>query len=52
MHDKIKNVLNIWFFSEPALYQMVFTHEFVENTNIDIPMRVGKGCLQHEYQTY
>ena len=47
MHDKIKNVLNIWFFSEPALYQMVFTHEFVENTNIDIPMRVGKGKIEY-----
>jgi len=39
--DRIKKIGERWFLTEPLLFAVYCSHEFVENNLIDVPMRTG-----------
>ncbi len=39
--DRIKRIGERWFLTEPLLFAVYCSHEFVENNSIDVPMRTG-----------
>ena len=39
--DRIKKIGERWFLTEPLLFAVYCSHEFVENNAIDMPMRTG-----------
>lgn len=39
--DRIKKIGERWFLTEPLLFAVYCSHEFVENNAIDVPMRTG-----------
>lgn len=39
--DRIKKIGERWFLTEPLLFAVYCSHEFVENNSIDVPMRTG-----------
>lgn len=39
--DRIKKSGERWFLTEPLLFAVYCSHEFVENNSIDVPMRTG-----------
>ena len=39
--DRIKKIGERWFLTEPLLFTVYCSHEFVENNSIDVPMRTG-----------
>ena len=39
--DRIKRISERWFLTEPLLFAVYCSHEFVENNSIDVPMRTG-----------
>ena len=39
--DRIKKISERWFLTEPLLFAVYCSHEFVENNSIDVPMRTG-----------
>jgi len=47
LKDRITNMLEHWFISEPALFQILCTHELVENTGIACPVRCGRRRVEY-----
>ena len=39
--DRIKKIGERWFLTEPLLFAVYCSHEFVENNSIEVPMRTG-----------
>lgn len=39
--ERIKKIGERWFLTEPLLFAVYCSHEFVENSSIDVPMRTG-----------
>lgn len=43
---KIKQITSQWFFTEPLLFSVYCTHHLVCNTELTIPMRTGRMCIE------
>ena len=39
--ERIKKIGERWFLTEPLLFAVYCSHEFVENNSIDVSMRIG-----------
>ncbi len=46
MKERISGILERWFLQEPALFSAICTHDFVENPNMNCPMRIGKRNIE------
>ena len=44
--DRIKKIGERWFLTEPLLFAVYCSHEFVENNAIDVPMRTGSMKIE------
>ena len=44
--DRIKKISERWFLTEPLLFAVYCSHEFVENNAIDVPMRTGNKKVE------
>lgn len=44
--DRIKKIGERWFLTEPLLFAVYCSHEFVENNSIDVPMRTGNMKIE------
>ncbi len=47
MEDRIKDIIQRWFVQEPAMFQVICLHEFVENRNIRCPLRTGQKHIEY-----
>lgn len=47
MRERITNILEHWFMQEPALFQVLCTHELVSNTQMATPVRSGKMRIEY-----
>ena len=47
MRDRITTILEHWFMQEPALFQVLCTHELVSNTQMTCPVRSGKRRIEY-----
>ena len=47
MKERITRILEHWFIQEPALFQVLCTHEVVANENMDCPVRSGKRRVEY-----
>ena len=47
MRDRISRILERWFISDPALFQVLCTHAIEENGSIACPVRTGKRKLEY-----
>ena len=47
MRDRITNILEHWFIQEPALFQVLCTHELAPNTQMACPVRSGKRRIEY-----
>lgn len=50
IEKKFKTIISSWFFTHPLLYSVYCTHSLVENNNLQIPMRSGKGRIEYSSQ--
>lgn len=47
MKDRITHILERWFISEPALFQVLCTHELAENRQMACPVRCGRHKVEY-----
>lgn len=47
MKERITRLIQRWFIQEPALFQVLCSHEIVENTGMSCPVRSGKGRVEY-----
>ena len=47
MKERITRLIQRWFIQEPALFQVLCSHEIAENTNMSCPVRSGKGRVEY-----
>ena len=47
MRDRITRILERWFISEPALFQMLCTHSIEENASMPCPVRSGARKVEY-----
>lgn len=47
MKDRITTILEHWFIQEPALFQVLCTHEILANTQMDCPVRSGRRKVEY-----
>ncbi len=47
MRDRIANIIEHWFLQEPALFQILCTHELVPNEGMRCPVRSGKRRVEY-----
>ena len=47
MRDRITTIIEHWFIQEPALFQILCTHELVSNTQMACPIRSGKRRIEY-----
>ncbi len=47
MKDRITRLLERWFISEPALFQVICTHNIEENSLMPCPVRSGKRRIEY-----
>ena len=47
MHPSIQHIVEFWYLSEGALFQIFGTHNLVENSKIDCPFRCGRGIIEY-----
>ena len=47
MKDRITKILERWFISEPALFQVLCTHSIEENTAMACPVRSGRRKVEY-----
>ena len=47
MRDRITHLLERWFISDPALFQVLCTHSIEENTSIHCPVRSGRRKIEY-----
>lgn len=42
IENRLKNIVNEWFYSEPLLFLAACSHQILENTQMNVPMRSGR----------
>ena len=47
MRDRITTILEHWFLQEPALFQILCTHELVPNERMACPIRSGRRRIEY-----
>ena len=47
MRERITTILERWFIQEPALFQVLCTHQLVPNTQMACPVRSGKRRVEY-----
>ena len=47
MRDRITTIIEHWFIQEPALFQILCTHELAPNTQMACPIRSGKRRIEY-----
>lgn len=47
LQKRITTILEHWFIQEPALFQVLCSHQMVENPNIECPVRCGKKKVEY-----
>ena len=47
MRDRITTIVERWFLQEPALFQILCTHELVPNTQMACPVRSGRRRIEY-----
>lgn len=47
MRDRITTIIEQWFIREPALFQVICTHDLVANSEMDCPIRSGKRRIEY-----
>lgn len=47
MRDRITNIIEHWFIQEPALFQIICTHELAVNTQMACPVRSGRRRIEY-----
>ncbi|MCR5140214.1 MAG: VWA-like domain-containing protein [Bacteroidaceae bacterium] len=47
MDSRIKQIIDKWYLTEPALLMTVLAHEMVLNANMSCPFRCGKGKIEY-----
>ena len=47
MHPKIQHIIELWYLSKGALFQIFGTHNLVENSKINSPFRCGRGIIEY-----
>ena len=47
MKDRITSILERWFLQEPALFQVLCSHELAENTQMACPVRSGRRRIEY-----
>lgn len=47
MKDRITTILEHFFIQEPAMFQVLCTHEIAENTQMECPIRSGRRRLEY-----
>ena len=47
MKDRITTIIEHWFIQEPALFQVLCTHELVSNPQIACPVRSGRRRIEY-----
>ena len=45
--ERLAGIIERWFITEPALFGAVCTHSFVENINMECPMRTGRQKIEY-----
>lgn len=46
MHPRIQHIAEMWYLSEPALFQIFGTHDIEENPSMQCPFRCGRGKIE------
>ena len=47
MRDRITTIIEHWFIQEPALFQILCTHELAVNTQMACPIRSGRRRIEY-----
>lgn len=47
MHPRIQHIVELWYLSEGALFQIFGTHNLIENNRIECPFRCGRGLIEY-----
>lgn len=47
MDNRIQHIIERWYLSEPALFQIFGTHNLEKNDKISCPFRCGKGVIEY-----
>lgn len=47
MHPRIQHIAEMWYLSEPALFQIFGTHDIEENSSMKCPFRCGRGKIEY-----
>ncbi|MCQ2147218.1 MAG: VWA-like domain-containing protein [Bacteroidales bacterium] len=47
IEKRITTILEHWFIQEPALFQVLCSHQMVENPNIECPVRCGRRKVEY-----
>ena len=47
MDNRIQHIIERWYLSEPALFQIFGTHNLEKNEKISCPFRCGKGVIEY-----
>lgn len=47
MLARIQKIIERWYITEPAFFQIYVTHNLEENTKMSCPFRCGKGSIQY-----
>ena len=48
--DSISRMTDIWFLTEPALFSAFCRHKLDTNSDMECPVRVGKGLLEYMHR--
>ena len=47
MNERISRILEVWYLDEPALFQVLCSHEIVENPDMECPVRCGRRRVEY-----
>ena len=47
MDERISRILEIWYLDEPALFQVLCSHEVAKNTKMECPVRCGRRRVEY-----
>lgn len=47
MRERITTIIEHWFIQEPALFQVLCTHELAENAGMECPIRSGRRRIEY-----
>ena len=46
LEEKLREISQGWFYSEPLLFSVICTHTLVENSRLSVPMRSGRQVIE------